>query len=189
MANVCTTTYKCFGDRKEINSLFCNLEDMRKRKEPKIKNGYGNMWLGELVTELGYSWREHDCRGEIFDYSKCGDNELDIMQETAWCEQRGVRECIEKCYPSIKVYYQDEEPGCENFTTNDDCGVFAEKYYFDTEGTGVEYFEDIEEAAEYISKIVGKQLKTEEDIQAAIDEWQKAHPDSWMCFYEFQYSE
>ena len=68
MPNWCSTTYKCVGDEEEIKSLHEILETIRHRKEPKTPNGFGHLWLGELVTELGFNWEELKCRGEIIDF-------------------------------------------------------------------------------------------------------------------------
>lgn len=190
MANDCCTTYVCVGSRQAIKALYGKLQKMKDADNPQHKSEWGNMWLGELVERLGYSWQKHSCRGEITYFELVGKEELLIAQNTAWCEQRGVRECIERRYPSVKVYYQDEEPGCENFTTNDDAGVwFPERFYFDDERGGVRHFEDVYEACQYISPLVGKELQTQEDIEGAVKQWQEEHDDSYMYFYEFQYVE
>ena len=59
----------------------------------------------------------------ITDYSLDG-NVLTINQETAWCEQEGVRRIIEEKFPSIKVYFMEEESGCGVFYTNDSSGDY-----------------------------------------------------------------
>ena len=102
MPNWCDTSYKCVGDLKEVKSLHKVLKYMEKRKTSILKNGFGKMWLGNLVHKLGGDWEKSRCRGEITDFSLDG-NVLTINQETAWCEQEGVRQIIEKTYPSIKV--------------------------------------------------------------------------------------
>lgn len=112
MPNWCDTTYKCVGDLKEVRSLYRILKYIDNRKTPIVPNGFGNRWLGNLVTKLGGNWESCRCRGEILDYHIDG-NVLTIYQSTAWCEQEGVREIIEKAYPSIKVYYREEEPGAK----------------------------------------------------------------------------
>ena len=118
MPNWCDTSYKCVGDLKEVKSLHKVLKYMEKRKTSILKNGFGKMWLGNLVHKLGGDWEKSRCRGEITDFSLDG-NVLTINQETAWCEQEGVRQIIEKTYPSIKVYFMEQEPGCGVFYTND----------------------------------------------------------------------
>ena len=99
------------------------IEANAKRKNPRVKNGFGVLWLGCIIDHLGFDWEKYRCRGEILDYNLDG-NVLTIYQDTAWCEQEGFRECIEKKYPSIKVYYRDEEPGCGVYYTNDSTGKY-----------------------------------------------------------------
>ena len=57
MPNWCETTYKVKGDSKELKSLHKILQKINRRKNPKIKNGFGALWLGELVNELGFDWK------------------------------------------------------------------------------------------------------------------------------------
>ena len=132
MPNWCDTSYKCVGDLKEVKSLHKVLKYMEKRKTSILKNGFGKMWLGNLVHKLGGDWEKSRCRGEITDFSLDG-NVLTINQETAWCEQEGVRQIIEKTYPSIQVYFTEQEPGCGVFYTNDASGdYFPERYFLDS---------------------------------------------------------
>ena len=50
MANLCTTTYKCVGDLKEVRSLHDILQYIDKRRTSIVENGFGKWWLGNLVT-------------------------------------------------------------------------------------------------------------------------------------------
>lgn len=86
---------------------------------------------------------------------------------TAWCEQEGVRRLIQEKFPSIKVYYRVEEPGCEVFYTNDNTGRYFPEIYFLTSNEEDLYFKTIEETAERVSEIVGYNV---EATIAAIDE-------------------
>ena len=190
MPNWCDTCYKCVGDLKEVRSLHKVLKYMNKRKTSILKNGFGKMWLGNLVHKLGGNWEELRCRGEIIDYYLDG-NVLTINQNTAWCEQEGVREIIQKAYPSIKVYYMEQESGCGVFTTNDTSGAyFPERYFLET-NEDWEYFESIEQVAEYVStKILNR--KVEADVNAicqAFDDYVEEHenenPDIFYSFHEF----
>ena len=49
MPNWCDTSYKCVGDLKEVKSLHKVLKYMEKRKTSLLSNGFGKMWLGNLV--------------------------------------------------------------------------------------------------------------------------------------------
>ena len=129
MPNWCSTSYKCVGDLKEVKSLHKILKYIDKRKTTILKNGFGKWWLGNLVHKLGGDWEKYRCRGEITDYFLDG-NVLTINQETAWCEQEGLRQIIEEKFPSIKVYFMEEEPGCGVFYTNDSSGEYFPERYF-----------------------------------------------------------
>lgn len=188
MPNWCDCVYKCVGDPKEVRSLHKVLKYIDKRKTSIVDNGFGKWWLGNLVTKLGGNWEKYRCRGEII-YYELNDNVLTIDQSTAWCEQEGVRQIIEEKFPSIKVYYREEEQGCGVFYTNDSSGeYFPERYYLDSYDDS-EYFRTIEEAAMYVSEIVGKIVPpTEKDITQALDGYteQQDNENIWYSFHEFE---
>ena len=87
------------------------LKYIDKRKTTIVPNGFGKWWLGNLVTKLGGNREEYPCRGDITSYSLENETTLMIWQNTAWGEQEGVRRIIEEKLPSVKVYFQEEEPG------------------------------------------------------------------------------
>ena len=154
MPNWCNTQYVIVGDEKELEELKSVLDRMNERDCPKVSNDFGHMWLGELVTELGFDWNERRCRGIIMDYG-LKDGILFMDQETAWCEQEGVRESIEERFPSLTVYFLEEELGCGIFRTNDAAGdIFADRYLLVSE-TDWEYFNSKESMDEYLSKNYG----------------------------------
>ena len=145
-----------------------------------MENGGSETWYINSVD-----WEKYQCRGEITDYFLDG-NVLTINQETAWCEQEGVRQIIEEKYPSIKVYFMEEEPGCEVFYTNDASGdYFPERFFLDSY-EGCEYFETIEEAARYVSEIVGRRVRANvEAICRALDAYEEKNQDLFYSFHEF----
>lgn len=190
MPNWCDCTYKCVGEPKEVKSLYRVLKYIEKRKTSIIENGFGKWWLGNLVTKLGGDWEKYRCRGEIIGYDyDMESNVLTIYQSTAWCEQEGVRGIIEERFPSIKVYYREEEPGCGVYYTNDSSGeYFPERYYLDSY-EDCEYFRTIEEAADWVSEIVGKTIPpTENDIVQALDDYVELqeNEDIWYSFHVFE---
>ena len=171
MPNWCDTTYKCVGDPKEVRALHKVLKYIDRRKTTIVRNGFGKWWLGNLVTKLGGKWEDYCCRGEITGYSFDGDV-LEITQYTAWCEQEGVRRIIQEKFPSIKVYYREEEPGCEVYYTNDTTGDYFPETYFLDSYDEQRYFETIEEAAESVSEIVGCAVEaTVNAIQEALEKY------------------
>lgn len=190
MPNWCDTSYKCVGDPKEVRKLNSVLKYMEKRKTSILSNGFGKMWLGNLVYKLGGNWEELRCRGEITDFS-LDSNVLTINQQTAWCEQEGVRLIIEQTFPSIKVYYMEQESGCEVFCTNDASGeYFPERYFLDS-FEDWEYFETLDEAAKFVSKIIGHEVEPSADaIDKALDNYVEEHEeeneDIFYSFHEFK---
>lgn len=139
-----TVTYECVCDPKDIRWLHDVLKYIDKRKTTIVPNGFGKWWLGNLVIRLGGNWEQYSCRGDIVDYSFQGKTTLMIWQNTTWGEQEGVRRIIEEKLPSIKVYYQVEEPGCELFATNI-FEHFPERYMLGSYDELL-YFEDMEDA-------------------------------------------
>jgi hypothetical protein len=187
MPNWCETTYKCVGDPKEVRTLYKAIKANNKRKTPLVKNGFGTLWLGCIINYLGGNWENYRCRGHILDYQIESDGSMvTIYQETAWCEQEGFREFIEEKFPSINVYYLEEEPGCDVYYTSDASSeYFPERYFLDNYEEPL-YFETIEEAAECVSSIVGHKVEaTVEAVNTAIDDYIEGHEDEDEYFYSF----
>lgn len=187
MPNWCDTTYRCVGDKKEIQALKKVLDANAKRKTSRVANGFGTLWLGNVIDQLGGDWEKYRCRGEIIDYQMDGDDTLTIYQCTAWCEQEGFRQFIEEKFPSVKVYWQDQEPGLNNYTTNS-FDYFPERYFLDSYDEPL-YFESLNEAVECVQKIVGHQIEpTVEAIEKVLDEYMEKHEDDdvFYSFHEFK---
>ncbi len=188
MANQSDVVYKCIGDPKEVRSLYKIINANDKRKTSRVKNGFGTLWIGNIIDALGEDWEKLRCRGEIIGYH-IENNLLTIYQSTAWCEQEGFRECIEKKFPSIKVYYREEEPGCDVYYTNDaDRNYFPERYLLNNNDEPI-YFNTIEEAAEYVSGIVNQKVEANMTaIEKALDEYEEENKDEdvYFSFHEFQ---
>ena len=188
MPNWCDTSYKVCGDPKEVRSLYKIIDANARRKRPRVNNGFGTLWLGCIIDALGEDWEQYRCRGEITDYH-LEDNILTINQNTAWCEQEGFRECIEKKYPSIKVYYIEQESGCDVFYTNDSSGTyFPERYFLDSYDDWY-YFKKIEDAAKHVSGIVGYEVDpTVKAIDDALEDYVEEHEDEdiFYSFHEFK---
>ena len=162
------------------------LKYIDKRKTTIVPNGFGKWWLGNLVTMLGGNWEQYPCRGDITSYSLENETTLMIWQNTAWGEQEGVRRIIEEKLSSIKVYFQEEEPGCELYATNS-FTHFPERYLLDSYEEPL-YFVDIEEAAKCVADIVGHSVEPSvEAIDLALDDFLEVQEDNdtWYGFHEF----
>lgn len=190
MPNWCETIYKVTGAPKEVRSLYEIISENSKRKEPRVRNGFGNLWLRCIIDQLGFDWEKYRCRGEILDFT-LEEDMLTIVQMTAWCEQEGFRQCIEEKYPNVRVYFLEEEPGCCVYVTNDACGeYFPERYHLDSPEESM-HFETIEEAAEYVESLAGRKVKpTMQSIEKILDGYMKRKeeedPDFYCYFHEIR---
>lgn len=175
MANNCYTTYKCVGVKEEVDDLENKLEAVE------------DATIHSAIVSLGEDPEPYQRRGEVLDCYRVSDTELDIYQDTAWREQEGFRQCIQKVYPSIKVYFQDEEPGCEWFVTNS-FEYFPERYMLDSYEEP-KYYETIEGAAADVSEIVGYTVAPDVTaIITALDEYMEENPgdENWYSFHTFE---
>ena len=79
----------------------------------------------------------------------------------------------------------EEEPGCEIFDTNDISGSYFPERFVLYSYNGREYFETIEDAAKYVSEIVGRRVKTDVGaIHRALDAYEEKNPDLFYSFNE-----
>ena len=192
MSNTCFTTYKVVSEnKKDVTQLFKTIKRLDGRKTPLVKNGWYDpkLWLGCLVKALGGDPQKVYCRGTITFY-EMEDDVLTLNTETAWAEMAETRHFIESCFPGMKIYYIEEESGCEIFNTNDSEGIyFKDRYYLDGFEES-EYFETLEEAAKYVKEIVGHEVEaTVKAIDKALSDYVEEHeeddPDCYYSFHEF----
>ena len=122
MANICTTNYVIEGEKNELDALY---ETMKKLQGQD---------LAQLVKALGKNPDEVMCRGEWSDLERQGDT-LRVIFETAWTPCYEVTTLMKEAYPSLRIFYKAEEPGCEVYLKNDAEG----KYFPETETDGHPY--------------------------------------------------
>ena len=192
MSNTCFTTYKVVSEnKKDVTKLFKTIKRLDGRKTPLVKNGWYNpkLWLGCLVKALGGDPQKVYCRGTITFY-EMEDDVLTLNTETAWAEMGETRHFIESCFPGMKIYYVEEELGCERFYTNDSEGIyFKDRYHLDGFDDSA-YFETLEEAAEYVKEIVGHDLEADftaidKALSDYVEEHEEDNPDVFYSFHEF----
>jgi len=96
------------------------------------------------------------------------------------------RKFIKFQYPNIHIVYSAEKSGNVYYVTNDVGGdYFPERYILDFTD-GVEYFNTLESAAEYVKNLTGLDVKTEEEITSALDELEeKELEENEDAFYSF----
>lgn len=190
MPNWAYTTYKIKGSEKEVAALYKTIQNLADMDESLLPNGFGKLWLGNLVHALGGDWEKTYCRGHILDYS-LENGILKINTETAWGEMSDVRHLLETKYPSLQIFFQTEECGMCIFQTNDATGeVFPERWLLDwnDEKENVfiwEYFVDIPAVIEYLkgNGIITSEIHpTKEAITAVLSQIQNSRPNdiSWM---------
>lgn len=193
MSNTCFTTYKVVSEnKKDVTKLFKTIKRLDGRKTPLVKNGWYDpkLWLGCLVKALGGDPQKVYCRGTITFY-EMEDDVLTLNTETAWAEMSETRHFIESCFPGMKIFYIEEESGCERFYTNDSEGIyFKDRYYLDGFDDS-EYFETLEEAAKYVKEIVGHDVEADFDaidkvLSDYVEEHEEDDPDCYYSFHEFK---
>lgn len=72
-----------------------------------------------------------ECRGEWTELVR-EDETLRMTFETAWTPCYEVTNLLKSVYPSLRIFYKAEEPGCEVYLKNDAEG----KYFPETEADG-----------------------------------------------------
>ena len=89
--------------------------------------------MGRSIHVLRFR-RERERRRTV----KVVEREGDILRmtfETAWTPCYEVTQLMKAVYPSLRIYYKAEEPGCEVYLKNDGDG----KYFPETEVDGHPY--------------------------------------------------
>ena len=122
MANICTTNYVIEGKKEELDALFQKMKELQGQS------------LGQLVEALGKNPDEIMCRGDWSDLERHGDT-LRMTFETAWTPCYEVTLLMKAVYPSLRIYYKAEEPGCEVYLKNDADG----KYFPETQSDGIPF--------------------------------------------------
>ena len=170
MPNWAYTSYRILGKAEEVQNLYSKLQELQNMEEPLEPNSWGTLWLGCLVTILGGNWNEIYCRGHIIDFS-CENDVLGFSVESAWNEMAEVRQFLQQTYPSLKIFYYEEEPGWGIYQTNDhEKRFFPFRYILDDlDDEGPEYYDDIDSLLTAASEIFGKELKTMADLNKIVE--------------------
>ena len=176
MPNWNFSSYVIEGKRKEVQSLYSKMNRLEKRKKSLVENGFGKTWLGNLVTILEADWNEVYCRGSWSDLQFDGEI-LRFNTETAWGPMDEVFKLVKKKYPSLHIYYSSEEDGNCIYITNDVYGRYFHDRYKIEARCEIEYFATLDALCDYVSEIVGKDLKTMEEVNAVIETWNNATDD------------
>ena len=127
MPNWCSTNIVI---RNENEDAIRNLESEFKKAFEchEIANGFGDMWLGNILSYLGYTEKQVlygniSCRGEVVDMFSHG-KELRIYTDTAWVPMlEPFMLMVEKYASDSELIYDATEGGCGIHCTNDDSMV------------------------------------------------------------------
>ena len=186
MPNWAYTMYVVKGGGDDVEAFHRVIRELDEREESLIPNGFGKLWAGNLVHVLGGDWEKVYCRGKILDYGLMPDGALRFDVESAWGELDEVRALILSRYPTLKIYFQSEEPDMGIFSTNDaGNAVFHDRWLLDWEDETRnlyvhEYFPDIQSAATFLKEqsIVPIDTNpTEDALRAALEVIWNARPD------------
>ena len=131
MANICTTNYVIEGKKDELDELYRIMKELQEMEQPLVENNFGPTWLGCLVKALGKNPEDVLCRGQWIELEQ-QDDKLLMAFETAWTPCYEVTQLMKTIFPSLRIYYKAEEPGCEVYLKNDAEG----KYFPETEADG-----------------------------------------------------
>ena len=131
MPNICTTNYVIEGKQEELDALYQKMKELQEMEQPLVENKLGPTWLGCLVKALGRNPENVLCRGIWIELER-QDDRLLMTFETAWTPCYEVTQLMKTVYPSLRIYYKAEEPGCELYLKNDADG----KYFAETEADG-----------------------------------------------------
>ena len=185
MPNWAYTSYVVKGSAEEVAALHKIIQDLEAREESYLPNGFGKLWLGNLVSILGGDWEKIYCRGHILDYSLQEDI-LRMNVESAWGEMDETRHFLQTTFPTLEIYFQTEEPGMCIFQTNDGTGAYVpERWLLDWNDEKenlfiYEYFKDIPAVKQYLKEqgiLIKDVFPSQGAITAALEEIQEQRPD------------
>jgi len=166
MPNWCTTDYIAFGEKVNVERLRIELDNAFDI-ECRIKNSFGNWWLGNILDLHGLDWKKFDCRGEItqlteieHDFYEEGKSHFMFQTWTAWDPCYGAFEAINNLYPDVELFWFAEEPGCGLLETNDVSGIFhPEKVKLRVTEPDGDIWEEYYSSEEELLKILNKAEK------------------------------
>lgn len=190
MPNWAYTIYIVRGDKEEVAKLHQLIKDLDNRAESLLPNGFGKLWMGNLVHVLGRDWEKVYCRGKILDYDMTAEGVLRFDVESAWGELDEVRALILSRFPKLEIRFQSDEPDMDYFTTNDDSGTtFPDRWLLDWEDATRdlyvrEYFPDLPAVALFLKEqnIISDDISpTESALRSVLDAIGTARPDE-VCY-------
>lgn len=181
MANTCSTEYRVLGPKKQLDRLWNVLNGLLDANKCD---------LSDLVKTIDAD-SSIGCRGYITSIDRePEEGAITIWQDTAWREQQDVRCLLEEKFPGIKIYFYDEEFGCDWCATNDTEGtVFGFNWVVDAFGE-TDYFETLDQLAGHVNKCCAAKYPelspaeaNEDSIQNLLDMICEIDEDEICSFY------
>lgn len=177
MQNRCKSVYVIEGDTNEVKELYKLMNELKNRREPLVKNSFGTTFLGCLLAALGYEWYSVNCQGAWYNLERKG-NTLRFTVETILSPRPVVFDLVCRKFPSLTNYYRAENPATVLFETNDSEGkYFPEKYRIELftpqDEFMMEYFVELPTVFEWLGKVFGQPVETEEQVNELVAQWQK----------------
>ena len=190
MPNWCSTAYAIEGNAKEVKGLYELMKGLQERKEPSVENGFGTTWLGCLVDALGKDWNKVHCRGD-WNSLEMKDGVIRFSTETAWSPCNETFDLVCEKFPSLRYYFQAEEPGMAIYETNDSEGLyFPDRFYVDVctneEVYDSTYLSELKDVFEWIEELVGQPIKSQEDVDRLVEQWQIENEDAFCYIHEYE---
>ena len=190
MSSFISITYKCVGsDLKDLFKLYEAFWTNDSNKSRKDDWRYKcSINFASIIASLGFDPKQYELHGEVRSYHLEGST-LVIDSVTGYCEQKDFRKCIEAKFPSIKVYYGEDDPQSASYYTNDSSGDYFPHYYLECQNYAL-YFKTINEAATLVSEITGSYVAPSvKDIDNALDKYIKEHDvcmEGRYSFWEYE---
>ena len=165
MPNWCWTSYVAVGDKKDIRDLYKKMKSLEDSEKSLIENGFGNTWLGNLVTILGGDYHKISCRGEFGNLS-INHNYTVVRFDTmtAWGEFDDLRRFIQFKSPSIFIYYRSEEPGMGYYGANDVNSEYLPRIKVEIPQKKSYYYSNWEEVFQFLSEKIGTEIHNMEEM-------------------------
>ena len=108
------------------------------------------------------------------------------------CYSRTIAKKLFKRFPSVKVYFLEEEIGCGLYNTNDRDGrFFDERYRIELESETL-YLKTLDEVAESLSEETGKDVQHDmKSIINAVEDYNDEHSedDEYINLLKLSYSD
>lgn len=152
MPNWSATNYVVTGDKNELQK-FADIVNSLPSKKVVHENGFGKLWLGNLVALLGGSWDKGHFRGVIdTDPDLCAcfvgpseseefhplvveDNDtvgaiLRFSTMTAWSRSDDLEELLKANFPSMGINYKTTDEFGNFYLIHDPDGVIEQGRYY-----------------------------------------------------------